>query len=75
MLPDRRCGGSAGRRERMKHDPMCKACAKDCKQPATAKLVSCPHFERADRNLDMFDMQGGIQKSISEKSKQARKKK
>jgi len=57
----------------MKYDPMCAACAGECKQPAAAKLVSCPHFKPASHNLDMFDMGGNVQKDITQKA--ARRKK
>ncbi len=53
----------------MKNDPICNACSRECKQPATAKLVSCPHFTKADRNLDMFDMSGEIDKNLAAKLK------
>lgn len=58
----------------MKFDPMCAACASDCKQPAAAKLVSCPQFKRATRNLDMFDMNGNISKNIAGKARPGGKK-
>jgi len=53
----------------MKHDPICAACLNDCKQPSTAKLVSCPQFKRASRNLDMFDMSGEIRKDVIKRAK------
>jgi len=58
----------------MKSDPICAACTRDCKQPAAAKLVSCPHFSRSDRNLDMFDMAGEIDKDLAKRLKSAAKK-
>ena len=58
-----------------KYDPMCAVCASECKQPSTAQLVSCPHFERADKNLDMFDMKGNIRKGLAGRKKPRKKKK
>ena len=59
----------------MKYDPMCAACLRDCKQPAAAKLVSCPHFKQASRNLDMFDMSGEVRKDLAKRNKSGAKKK
>ena len=58
----------------MKYDPICAACLNDCKQPAAAKLVSCPHFKRANRNIDMFDMSGEVSKDLVKRAKSGAKK-
>jgi hypothetical protein len=58
----------------MKYDSMCAACLRECKQPATAKLVSCPHFKQASRSLDMFDMSGEVRKDLAKRNKSGAKK-
>ena len=58
----------------MKYDHICAACLNDCKQPATAKLVSCPHFKQSSRNLDMFDMSGEVRKDLVKRIKSGSKK-
>ncbi|MFA6449774.1 MAG: hypothetical protein WCX65_09915 [bacterium] len=58
----------------MKYDPMCAACLNDCKQPSTAKLVACPHFKQASRNLDMFSMTGEVRKDLAKRMKSGAKK-
>lgn len=58
----------------MKYDPMCAACLNECRQPSTAKLVSCPHFKEASRNLDMFSMSGEVRKDVEKRAKSRAKK-
>jgi hypothetical protein len=48
----------------MNQNPMCAACAKDCKQPRSVTMVSCPAFDKADKNLDMFDMKGNVREKL-----------
>jgi hypothetical protein len=59
----------------MKYDSMCAACLNECKQPSTAKLVACPHFKQASRNLDMFNMNGEVRMDVAKRAKSGAKKK
>ncbi len=59
----------------MKYDPMCATCSKECKQPAAAKLVSCPQYKKANSNLEMFDMKGNVRKELAVRLKTAKKNK
>jgi hypothetical protein len=58
----------------MKYDPICAVCVSGCKQPASAKLISCPQFKPASRNLSLFDMEGGVSKDLAQKTKSGKKK-
>lgn len=59
----------------MKFNPMCAACAKDCKQPHAVTMVSCPSFVKSDRNLDMFDMKGNVREKLIQPPAGRKKKK
>jgi len=57
----------------MKTDPLCARCERECKQPPAARLVSCPQFRKASRNLDLFNMDGSISAGATRHHEKARK--
>lgn len=44
----------------MTNNQLCSRCVRDCKQPRSVSVVSCPAFEPVDKNLELFDLKGNI---------------
>ena len=57
----------------MKWNPICQKCVRDCKQPPSVTMISCPAFEEADKNLDLFDLKGNIRKKHIAKKRRKRR--
>jgi len=57
-----------------KLNPTCMMCKKECKQPASATMVSCPAFEKSEKTLDMFDSAGNVIPGIAPKRIPSKKK-
>jgi hypothetical protein len=58
----------------MKWNPICTSCLKDCKQPSSVTMISCPAFAKAEKNLELFDMKGKVKiKSVNPTEKKKKK--
>ena len=60
-------GGAEARK--MNINPVCASCARDCKQPSGVNVVSCPKYERASRNLDLFDSAGNVKPVLKKRDR------
>lgn len=55
-------------------NPLCARCVQDCKQHESVRVVSCPAFKAADKNLELFDLKGNIRvRAVNKKPRAARK--
>lgn len=51
----------------MNNNILCEKCIRDCKQPPSAKLVSCARYKSNIRNLELFDSEGEVSGDVAGK--------
>ena len=56
----------------MKINALCARCVRDCKQDPSVSVVSCPAFSSAEKNMELFDMQGNVRARAVAKKKRGR---